>query len=344
MATLLFIDTNIWLDFYRSNNDAGLSLLNHVKELSKFIVVTEQVEMEFRKNRQEEIVRSVKGLTAPQGISVPAFLTTDDVNGLDERIREAQRLVGKLKSRLPHILDDPLSNDPVYQICETIFGKTDDLRFGHSHPAWEDIQSAARNRYQLGYPPRKADDTSMGDSVNWEWIVYCAKSFKKNIAIVSRDGDYGRFHGEKGYLNDHLKHEFENRVGKERKISLHQKLTVVLKQFKVHVTEKEQQEENRIIQSAERHVRKAWQNSLLAMYAGLLNSPVALAAEAAAKASPMISMAEQAAKSLASHQVAVDSLTRAYEAASLLQKRSANALPAIETEKEIQGDKKEDPS
>jgi len=27
---LLFIDTNVWLDFYRAQNDAGLKLLNHV--------------------------------------------------------------------------------------------------------------------------------------------------------------------------------------------------------------------------------------------------------------------------------------------------------------------------
>ena len=59
MATLLFIDTNIWLDFYRSNNQAGLSLLRRGKELSKFIIVTDQIEMEFLKNRQE-VIRLIK--------------------------------------------------------------------------------------------------------------------------------------------------------------------------------------------------------------------------------------------------------------------------------------------
>ena len=63
MATVLFIDTNIWLDFYRANNEAGFSLLKRLRGLAKFILVTDQVEMEFMKLRQEVILQSIKNLT-----------------------------------------------------------------------------------------------------------------------------------------------------------------------------------------------------------------------------------------------------------------------------------------
>lgn len=360
MTTLLFIDTNIWLDFYRSNNEAGLSLLNRCKELSKFIIVTDQVEMEFSKNRQEVILGSMKTLPIPQDISIPAFLTSDEVNDLGKKMQEALRLVKKIKSRLPQILEDPESNDHVYQICHEIFRKADGLRFGQHHCDWKEIQEAAETRYRLGYPPRKSSDTSMGDAVNWEWIIHCSKSSKANIAIVSRDGDYGRFSEEKGYLNDHLRREFSDRVGKERKISLHQKLTAVLKQFKVIVPEKEQQEENRIIQSAERANTNMglFSNNALAWYAAVANSPAALLAEAVAKyqanqksfmaaiaASSTINLDQEAAKTLASQQAALDSIAGASKTSAWLQEM-ANQLgtggPTLDGEIKSQDINKED--
>ena len=69
-------------------------------------------------------------------------------------------------------------------------------------------------------------------------------SVTESVTIFAfKDCDYDRFYEGEGYLNDHLKREFSARIGKERKISLFQKLTVVLKHFKVTVTAKEQQEE-----------------------------------------------------------------------------------------------------
>jgi hypothetical protein len=250
MATVLFIDTNIWLDFYRANNEAGLSLLKRLKDLSKFILVTDQVEMEFKKNRQKEILSSASNLKPPQGISIPAFLTSDDANALEKSLEEAQKLVEKIKKHLPHMLNDPEANDPVYQICDEVFSKKDHLCYGQSHTDWREIQAAALKRYQLGYPPRKSGDTSMGDAVNWEWIVRCAQLTKSNIAIVSRDGDYGVVHESTVILNDHLKCEFSNRVNKGQTISLYTKLTAVLKQLHVRVTQKEVAEEDRMIENA----------------------------------------------------------------------------------------------
>ena len=34
LKKLLFVDANIWLDFYRARNDAGLTLLGHVEAVS----------------------------------------------------------------------------------------------------------------------------------------------------------------------------------------------------------------------------------------------------------------------------------------------------------------------
>jgi predicted nucleic acid-binding protein len=42
-----FIDTNIFLDFYRDSNEATLSLLERLKPVRDRVISTYQVEMEF---------------------------------------------------------------------------------------------------------------------------------------------------------------------------------------------------------------------------------------------------------------------------------------------------------
>ena len=65
---LLFIDTNIWLDFYRARSDAGMKLLGHAESIANRIIVTYQPETEFKKNRQSAIVEGMKELKAPEHV------------------------------------------------------------------------------------------------------------------------------------------------------------------------------------------------------------------------------------------------------------------------------------
>lgn len=52
---LLFVDTNVLLDFYRANNNAGVALLAKLDGLHDCIITTCQVEMEFKKNGRESL-------------------------------------------------------------------------------------------------------------------------------------------------------------------------------------------------------------------------------------------------------------------------------------------------
>src|SRR5437763_1762209 len=73
------------------------------------------------------------------------------------------------------------------------------------------IRNLARKRFALGYPPRKQNATSLGDSINWEWIVHCAINSDDyhNVLIVSRDSDYGVNYEGEATLNDWLYREFK---------------------------------------------------------------------------------------------------------------------------------------
>ena len=65
---LQFVDANIWLDFYRARTEAALSLLKHLEAIAPEIIVTYQLEMEFKKNRQQAILEGMQELKAPQQI------------------------------------------------------------------------------------------------------------------------------------------------------------------------------------------------------------------------------------------------------------------------------------
>ena len=76
----------------------------------------------------------------------------------------------------------------------------------------------------------------MGDAINWEWVVECAKTLNASIVIVSRDRDYGATYNDVSYVNDHLRQEFSNRISQTRELLLYSRISDALKHFPVAVT------------------------------------------------------------------------------------------------------------
>jgi hypothetical protein len=139
--------------------------------------------------------------------------------------------------------------DPVYQICQRCFHKTDEITLSRDTKVKRAIKRRAFRRFLHGCPPRKKNDTSFGDAINWEWIIQCANDCQAEIHIVSRDADYGITLEKKSYLNDHLWQEFKERVSKRRNIFLHTKLSEALEKFQVKVSAAEKKEETEILQT-----------------------------------------------------------------------------------------------
>ena len=68
MDTILFLDTCILLDFYRTGGrQDALSGLRHIAENHRRIVTTAQVAMDFSKNRQGVLLRASKFTEASGG-------------------------------------------------------------------------------------------------------------------------------------------------------------------------------------------------------------------------------------------------------------------------------------
>src|SRR5439155_3828580 len=248
LQKLLFIDTNIWLDFYRARNETGLALLSHAESVSEKIIVTFQLESEFKKNRQTAILEGMQELKAPAQIPRLGIFSDAKASAiLTKSIKEADKRVKSLKAKLTKVLENLAVQDPVYKACQRIHHRSDSLVLNRDDKTRHIIRRKAFRRFLHGCPPRKKNDTSIGDAINWEWMIHCANEQNAELVIVSRDSDYGVHFDNRAYVNDHLKQEFAERVSKKRKLLLYTKLSDALKHFKVPVTPQEEAAEAELV-------------------------------------------------------------------------------------------------
>jgi hypothetical protein len=250
---LLFIDSNILLDFYRlRGRDTDLSVLKHIDDHLDRFITTSQVEMEFKKNRPGVILDTyehLKGADATQG-QLPAFLAAaKQSTALERNRKEMARHIRTLRARVGRVFESPTRADRVYQTAQRLFRARSPYNLTRDTRERRAIRTMALRRFLLGYPPRKSDDTSIGDAVNWEWIVHCARQSGADIVVVSRDKDFGVRFDNRLHLNDWLLQEFRDRVSKRRQISLVGRLTEGLKAASIRVTRREEQIEDRLIKA-----------------------------------------------------------------------------------------------
>ncbi|QQS49862.1 MAG: DUF4935 domain-containing protein [Bacteroidota bacterium] len=253
LDALIFIDTNILLDFYRiRTSDVSLKYLEKIEENMNRLITGDQVAMEYKKNRQKVILESLSKFKNPDwnSLTPPAILSSaQPVKIINDKKKEIISQQNKLKTRIEGILARPQYNDDVYKVLQRIFKNNSEYNLDREKKDRFKIRNLAKKRFLLGYPPRKKDDNSIGDAINWEWIIECAIRSGKDIVLVSRDTDFGASFNNESYLNDWLKQEFSERVGKKRKIILTDKLAYAFKLVDIVVTKAMEEEEDQIIKS-----------------------------------------------------------------------------------------------
>jgi len=149
----------------------------------------------------------------------------------------------------------------VFKAAKKVFSHDTTLNLKFRPDRREEILQLSLTRHQRGFPPRKKQDTSMGDAINWEWILACAIETGKDIAIVTRDNDYGLFLDGKSYLNDWLAQEFKDRVSSKRTIAIYPSLAQALRKLSVAVTDEEEKEEQLVIKQQAIPINKAEDNN-----------------------------------------------------------------------------------
>lgn len=251
MDALIFIDTNILLNFYRYYPGKGpdLPLLAGIDDNCELMITSSEVEMEYKKNRQRVVLDFIRGIDTLDWdrLAPPAFLSASKAAVTSERYR--QQLVmqmEKLKDRAYAMLKDPVKNDPVYQVLQRLFRYRGPYNLYRTREERHQLRDMAWRRFILGYPPRKTG-LHIGDAINWEWLVKCAQESRKDVIIVSRDSDFGR--GDA--INDWLAQEFRERVGRTRNVYLTGLLSEAFSMAAIRVSREEARKEQEMMRAIE---------------------------------------------------------------------------------------------
>jgi hypothetical protein len=247
MDALLFIDTNIFLDFYRDRkSDIGMKFLKQIEACKDRLILSSQVEMEYKKNRQLVILESLGKFGSPDWgkLSAPALVSEmQAASMIDKHRKELIKQQKVLTNKIQAILEKPATQDEVYKVLQRVFKHNSPYNLNREDKRRFGIRRLARKRFFLGYPPRKKSDTSFGDAINWEWLIQCSIDSGKDIVIVTRDSDYGVIYKDKAYLNDWLAQEFKQRVSLQRKLLLTASLSEGLKIVHAKITKEMEEAE-----------------------------------------------------------------------------------------------------
>lgn len=125
MDALLFVDTNILLDFYRvRGHGSSLALLDHLVEHGDKVITGNQVEMEYTKNRQRVILQSLEHLSAFEVDEFWASAFVAELRSLQvmkKRWTALKNQHRKVQQSIERLLQQPARHDAIYQKVQTLF-------------------------------------------------------------------------------------------------------------------------------------------------------------------------------------------------------------------------------
>ena len=207
-ALNVFIDTNVLVRFFAFTSDnldeaAKLSALIETKQIRVFI--TEQVVDEFYRQRDTELASSMRNFESGSiNEQTPRFM--DGYEELKSYREAAQKLKETRKNLLNKVRADLSTQALRADLLTTqIFDKSGVIN------RTPDAIELARLRRELGNPPGKDAQRTIGDQINWELLLVNVPK-DGDIHIISRDGDFGD--GEKlPKASSFLRQEWRRRKG-----------------------------------------------------------------------------------------------------------------------------------
>jgi hypothetical protein len=250
---LVFVDTNVLLDLYRSRGDSTVIALGKLLESRDKIISTFQVRNEFLRNRTTVISQSLRELRRSlERPSVPAmFADTTALRMYEQAVKELNQRKEQLCTRLSTALRHPTDRDEAYKLVSKFFGEEVGFFLEDGTDNSHVFYYKAARRHKLGNPPRKKESESIGDALNWEWCLDVCRSETKDLVVVTRDGDYGeKAEGDLVLPNLLLHEEFKSEVSRKRKLVITPSVNTALKLIGTKVSDDEVRKERAEIKEA----------------------------------------------------------------------------------------------
>jgi len=180
----LFIDTNIFLNFYRFSNDQLHKLeelVNLIKSKKVKLYLTEQVVDEFNRNREnafKETITHISNFTPK--LTIPVMCSDmKEMKSIQKFLKSIAIKKEKILERLKR--EFRYNNLKIDKIMNEIILSASPFELDNI------IYERAIRRFNLGNPPGK--NNSYGDAVNWEILLEKVPR-RKPLYFIGRDGDF----------------------------------------------------------------------------------------------------------------------------------------------------------
>lgn len=240
----ILIDTNIFLDFYRSNGASIHIFSTLIENIDKF-VLTDQIIQEFERSR-EGVIKSVQerfqieskldNFSSSYLQNLPEFKKLVDIQ---KQYSAQQKIVSaSISDILKDSAKDPIANYFKEFVNESL--KEDKVYF-----TTDEIISKAVKRKNIGNPPTSSK-FSLGDEINWEIIL---TNVHEDIILVGRDTTY---------INNltFLQKDFHKQTG-YNVVDLTDRISVALEKAGIEITEALINEEDKVIEDL-KHYDEFW--------------------------------------------------------------------------------------
>lgn len=202
----LFIDTNIFLSFYRFSNEQ----LHKLEELVSLIrakkvklYLTEQVIDEFNRNREKVFKDTMKVINdfSPKFLVPVMCNDMKEVKSIQTQLKQIEKKKKKIEERLKRqfkynslkidmFMKEIISSTNVYEVTEIIYNR-------------------GLRRYHLGNPPGK--NNSYGDAINWEILLENVPK-RQPLYFIGNDSDH-LSPMDKAQFSDFLSQEWKRKKG-----------------------------------------------------------------------------------------------------------------------------------
>src|SRR5258708_162364 len=238
---LLFIDSNIFLNFY-DFHDEDLNQLGKLVDLIKSgdikLYLTSQVCDEIKRNREVRL-RNAYGQFSESKAVIPMPVFCKHYEEYSD-IKKTQKILDTLKSNLSKklwkdIQEHKLKADQVIQGLIKESQVIDSNRY---------IDDAVK-RHHLGKPPGKKDRT-YGDEINWEALL-AEVAGDGEFILISKDGDYASPVDE-NQLKDYLIDEWKTKKSKNE-IFFYKSLGVFFRDHDIKIELRVEQEKDDLVSS-----------------------------------------------------------------------------------------------
>lgn len=216
MTQLLYIDTNIYLRFYDSNQAEYKRLLKTLGSLSDKIFITRQIQFEIERNKADVFRSSfdtyLKQARSYNNITLPEHLDNQKDSEITLWNKERKILIAALEKSNKKL-------NEIYKRKMTLISKSEDevsktlkLLFQKASEHTNEELLKAQARKERGNPPGKSNDP-LGDQINWEQLLSRINDIDE-LYIISNDYDLLTTIENTSFLNPVLYEELKRIKGK----------------------------------------------------------------------------------------------------------------------------------